>query len=379
MSSAESLATARAKTYANGIVLTGGSRTLVETWGLQIADGGEFSAFRYVDAEACRVSRDAKDLRGASVNAAKTGELQLWYAQAAPIAMPVGRVEVNGGARVVSPRVHAVDVFVEVDGESFSDGHVCYGADAKSSRDEAINAACRDTPMSKTWMRDFLKNGPSDGTKPWATLVKSRGWTNEESCVYLPLMARDVDNALMGDDTLTYGHSLMDKWSRLLAKVGPGERTFTLRVRPRGVVFMDVRGEPQYDFVGETSGDASVKRKIIASFVGEHLTAADEIGMSASCVVDDDARRFAMRRSSAGAHGARVYLGMVIERDQKVHPDRDETRQRGSVWRDGEKDGAELDVLPRHPLRRRTRLGRRHGYERRRRAYVRLFLRVGAV
>ena len=121
MSSAESLATARAKTYANGIVLTGGSRTLVETWGLQIADGGEFSAFRYVDAEACRVSRDAKDLRGASVNAAKTGELQLWYAQAAPIAMPVGRVEVNGGARVVSPRVHAVDVFVEVDGESFSD------------------------------------------------------------------------------------------------------------------------------------------------------------------------------------------------------------------------------------------------------------------
>ena len=111
------------------------------------------------------------------MNAAKTGELQLWYAQAAPIAMPVGRVEVNGGARVVSPRVHAVDVFVEVDGESFSDGHVCYGADAKSSRDEAINAACRDTPMSKTWMRDFLKNGPSDGTKPWATLVKSRGWT----------------------------------------------------------------------------------------------------------------------------------------------------------------------------------------------------------
>ena len=77
MSSAESLATARAKTYANGIVLTGGSRTLVETWGLQIADGGDFSAFRYVDAEACRVSRDAKDLRGASVNAAKTGELQL--------------------------------------------------------------------------------------------------------------------------------------------------------------------------------------------------------------------------------------------------------------------------------------------------------------
>ena len=289
MSSAESLATARAKTYANGIVLTGGSRTLVETWGLKIADGGEFSAFRYVDAEACRVSRDAKDLRGSSVNAAKTGELQLWYAQAAPIAMPVGRVEVNGGARVVSPRVHAVDVFVEVDGESFSDGHVCYGADAKSSRDEAINAACRDTPMSKTWMRDFLKNGPSDGTKPWATLVKSRGWTNEESCVYLPLMARDVDNALMGDDTLTYGHSLMDKWSRLLAKVGPGERAFTLRVRPRGVVFRDVRGEPQYDFVGETSGDASVKRKIIASFVGEHLTAADAHGMSASWTMTLDA------------------------------------------------------------------------------------------
>ena len=77
MSSAESLAIARAETYA--VVLTGGSRTLVETWGLQIADGGEFSAFRYVDAEACRVSRDAKDLRGASVNAAKTGELQLWY------------------------------------------------------------------------------------------------------------------------------------------------------------------------------------------------------------------------------------------------------------------------------------------------------------
>ena len=149
-SSAESLAIARAETYA--VVLTGGSRTLVETWGLQIADGGEFSAFRYVDAGACRVSRDAKDCER-SVNAAKTGELQLWYAQAAPIAMPVGRVEVNGGARVVSPRVHAVDVFVEVDGESFSDGHVCYGADAKSSRDEAIEAACRDTPMSKTWMR----------------------------------------------------------------------------------------------------------------------------------------------------------------------------------------------------------------------------------
>ena len=149
----------------------------------------------------------------------------------------------------------------------------------------------------------------------------------------------------MGDDTLTYGHSLMDKWSRLLAKVGPGERTFTLSD--------DREASSSGTSAANRNTISSVRlremrarqRKIIASFVGEHLTAADALGMSASWTMALDASP--SRRRPRRAHGARVYLGMVIERDQKVHPDRDETRQRGSVWRDGEKDGAELDVLPR--------------------------------
>lgn len=263
MRSADSLANSTSST------LAGGSRALVEAWELTRPDGDDestFSAFRYVDTAACRVRDDAKDVRGARVDVKEEGEFQLWYAQAAPIAMPVGRAWLNGVSRVVSPLVHAVDVYVEVDGESFTDGFVCYGDDVSASRDAVIAAACRDAPTAATWLKDFLTNGPSDGTKPWATLVKSRGWTEEESYIYLPLMAGDVDNALMGDDALTYGLSLMEKWSRLLAKVGPGKHTFVLRVRPRGVVLKDV-----------------------PALVGEHLTRADAIGMSAAWTMTLDA------------------------------------------------------------------------------------------
>ena len=169
--------------------------------------------FKYIDQAECEVSRPAP-LHGAEVDV-REGELQLWYCQGAPIASAVACVAGGGKVQLVAPYVHAVDVYVEVDGVPRTDGHVCFGADAGASESAEIAAATKKTPTG------FVDGSVPDGraerrSKPWATIVRSERWGEDDGYVYLPLMANDVDNALMGDDTLTYAHALMAKWAALL-------------------------------------------------------------------------------------------------------------------------------------------------------------------
>jgi hypothetical protein len=228
VSSKAALDTNGSKPYSRLMQLRGGSHTLAEKFGL--APGQ--NVFKYIDQAECQVSRDAKPLHGAEVDV-REGELQLWYCQGAPIAAPVARVAVGGGnVQLVAPHVHAVDIYVEVDGAPRTDGHVCFGADAGASKSAAIAAATKKTLYGEMWMDRFLTDGPSDGSKPWATIVRSDRWGESDGYVYLPLMANDVDNALMGDDTLTYAHALMAKWAALLKDVGEGKHEFALAIRP---------------------------------------------------------------------------------------------------------------------------------------------------
>ena len=284
MSSDQSLSflTSQAKFDTNGagkpfgklVELLSGSHTLAKAFGL--SPGGKHNCFMYIDQAECTVSKDAKPLNGATIDVSD-GELQLWYCQGAPISMPVACVKVAGGAKAILPRLHAVDLYLEIDGVAYTDGHVCYGSDANLSRDEAIEAAVENTLEGELWMSDFLKNGPSDGSKPWATIVKDDRWSDSDGYVYLPLMANDVDNALMGDDKLTYVHSLMAKWAQLMGKIGAGSHSFTIRIRPRGVIYND-GDAPMYDDIGG-SGDAN---DAVAGMYGQHLTDPNAPGMSAT-------------------------------------------------------------------------------------------------
>ena len=271
------------KPFGKLVQLRGGSHTLAKAFGL--APGGTHNCFMYVDKAECKISKDAKPLNGATIDVSD-GELQLWYCQGAAISMPVACVKVNGGsARAILPRLHAVDLYVEIDGKAYADGHVCYGSDANLSRDKAIDAAVKNTFEGELWMKDFLKKGPSDGSKPWATIVKDERWGDDDGYVYLPLMANDVDNALMGDDKLTYVHSLMSKWAQLMGKIGAGAHSFTVRIRPRGVIYKDEDGAPMFDSIGGGSDDNDA----VLGMCGQHLTDPNAPGMSATWTMTLDA------------------------------------------------------------------------------------------
>ena len=273
------------KPYSRLMQLLGGSHTLAEKFGLAPGD----NTFRYVDEDECEVSRDAKPLHGAEIDV-RGGELQLWYCQGAPIAMPVARVDVGkGNIQLLAPHVHAVDIFVEVDGTPRSDGHVCFGTDANASRDAAVAAATEKTLWGECWMEQFLNDGPKDGSKPWATIVRSKRWNDSDGYVYLPLMAKDVDNALMGDDDLTYAHALMAKWARLLKDVGAGEHEFTIAIRPRGVVFKDDDGDPRFDAVGGAGSGDEAETFAKEHLVGQHLSDPAAPGMRATWTMSVDA------------------------------------------------------------------------------------------
>jgi hypothetical protein len=197
------------KKFERLVELRGDSHTLAE--GFNLSPSGQFNVFKYVNKAECRVTKDALPLDGANIDVSG-GELQLWYVQGVPIAMPVACLPVGGGnALAVLPQTNMIDLYIEVDGKSHTDGHVCYGTDPSVSKDKAIAAAMKDTLYGEHFMADLLTKGPGDGSKPWATIVRKKRWDDSDGHIYVPLMANDVDNALLGDDKLTYVHSLLAK------------------------------------------------------------------------------------------------------------------------------------------------------------------------
>lgn len=277
------------KPFKKSIDLLGGSRTLVEAWNLKIDDASAFNVVKYTNSKECRVSKDARTLEGATPDVSG-GDFGVWFVQAAPIAAPVSWCDAGKGNRQgIMPYVHAVDVYVSCDGKDFTDGHVCYGTDANCSKDQAIKAAVKATYQGEQWVKEFLTKGPSDGSKPWATLFRDDRWQTHDSFIYLPLMATDVDNEIGIDDKNTYVHTLLTKWAQLLGKVGAGEHSFTIRLRPRGVIFMDDDNDVTCDTDGGYAEDEDAVKKACEALCGQHLSDANAPGMSATFTLNIDA------------------------------------------------------------------------------------------
>jgi len=272
------------KPFRKCVDLLGASHTLAKAWELSMDDEAmnSFSVFKYTNKEEIKVSVDALPADGATIDLSD-GNLSLWYVQAAPLSMPVSCCDVGGGNHVgIMPYVHAVDLYVSVDGREFTDQHICYGSDTGASREAVVSEVERKTIDGEHWSKSLLE-GPSDGTQPWATIVNHTRWQTNDSLVYLPLMCVDVDNATLGDeDAYPYVHCLLAKFSQLLGEVGAGEHSVSIRLRPRGYIFLDDDGDCQFDYVGGSVRDAKSLEASAKSLVGEHLTDSSAPGMSAA-------------------------------------------------------------------------------------------------
>lgn len=276
------------KPFRKSISLLGASRTLAGAWELEIGSGSNFNVIKYTNDKECTVTKDARTLEGSTPDVSGD-QFGIWYVQAAPIAMPVSWCDSGADNRQgIMPYVHAVDVYVTCDGNDFTDGHVCFGTDANMSKDEAIEAAVKATMDGELWVEDFLAKGPSDGSKPWATLFRDERWQTDDSFIYLPLMATDVDNEIGIDDKNAYVPSVLARWAQLLNQVGAGEHSFTIRLRPRGIIFMDDSDDVMCDCEGGRAADDDAVKTACEALCGQHLTAANAPGMSASFTLNID-------------------------------------------------------------------------------------------
>ena len=273
-----------AKPFRKCVDLLGASHTLANAWELSMdgTNGAPFSAFKYTNKEEIKVSLDALPADGAKIDISE-GVLSLWYVQAAPLSMPVSHCDVGGDNHVgIMPYVHAVDLYVSVDGKEFTDAHICYGSDTSASREAVVAEIERKTVDGEHWSKSLLQ-GPSDGTHPWATIVNHKRWGTDDSLVYLPLMCVDIENATLGDeDAYPYVHSLLAKFAQLLGEVGAGKHSLSIRLRPRGYIFLDDDGDCQFDYVGGSVKNNKSLNATAKSSVGEHLTDGSAPGMSAT-------------------------------------------------------------------------------------------------
>lgn len=214
----------------------GPSKILTEKWGVT---RGAPAKLMFYTAEEVSISKDSEPLDGAAVDCSEDGVLAIVLATAAPIQAAIGMPSCDGDSGTVSPRVMFVDIYVTVDGEPQTDGHVCHGEPSLDRAQAIASAAKKSFLVAEDAVTAALNDGPSDGSKPWATVVASEDFGNGKHFVHLPLLTRDLDNILL-DESAEYGHSLMAKAAALFAAVGAGDgKKFEIRVAPRGLV--DVR------------------------------------------------------------------------------------------------------------------------------------------
>ena len=227
-------------------------------------------AIRYCGAELGMSA--ARELDGDTVNV-DDGAFSLIVGFAAGVAAPVGvyssgaysmmKPDVAHGSFVVVPEMHMCDLYLEIDGKKFEDGHVCCG-DGTLSKQKAIESVSGLKIYDDNivdLIKKSLKSGPPDGSKPWATVVSGESFKNTNH-VHLPLLGKDAHKAST-DLSVDFCHSLMCKFASAIGSVKPGEHTFKITVRPRGVV-----------------GD------------GEHVTEGLDMGMRQICERSNDINEF---------------------------------------------------------------------------------------
>lgn len=139
------------------------------------------------------------------------------------------------------PAVHLIDLFLEIDGKKFEDGHICIG-DGSNSKAQAIKAfddlSIYDDDIN-TLLKESLTSGPSDKSKPWATIAAGKALKTNHA--HFPLIAKDAHEAST-DLSSDFCHALLTKFSQAIKTLKPGSHTFKIQVRPRGV-FHESLGE----------------------------------------------------------------------------------------------------------------------------------------
>ena len=260
------------------------SGTLNEKWGLSKSKSSEIRSWTAAEFPKAGDMTVLKD----HVSIGDDDNFSVLLATYMPIAAPIVKHKCKAPdpcTVVVCPVVYAVDLYVTVDGESQSDGHICCG-DATNDRAASIGRATDKVAKygQEDAIRSMLEEGPPTGTgTPWATVVSQS--FNVENFVHLPLICQgNIDDSTLPESE-EYGGALMAKFSQLLASVGPGQHEWTLRIAPRGVIkggeelICGGKGEHDVDKYYET--DSSFKDLIDSSLSGQH-TSADVPGLSAT-------------------------------------------------------------------------------------------------
>ena len=222
MFSSESLSLARTK-------IKGGSRTYGSeaeedkrgsdgnvARGFAISQSNPFGFRCWKDGEFPGIG-EVKDELDGDVVLTDDDNLSAIFASYLPLSAPVammGLPKALGGNVVIAPRVFAVDMYVTVDGEAKTDGHICCG-DASLDRTASIQHCYDKVAHQDEDVKGMLTDGPASGGKPWATLVASEFET--EAYVHLPLIWQgDLDDATFPASE-TYGGSLLGHFSELLS------------------------------------------------------------------------------------------------------------------------------------------------------------------
>ena len=120
--------------------------------------------------------------------------------------------------------MRAVDIYVTVDGQAKTDGHICCG-DASLDRAGAIDHAFKKCDADKKMLTD----GPASGGNPWATIVSEE--FKDISFIHLPLVfSGNVDDCSLGESE-SYAGPLLSKFGALLKEIGAGRHEWQARSR----------------------------------------------------------------------------------------------------------------------------------------------------
>ena len=207
------------------------SKRVCERWGVEPGR----ATYRFWLREDTVVSALTEDLHGADVRV-DGGDASLMMCTHEELEAPYGMYVGDVGSAIVAPVVYAVDVYLAVDGVSFTNGHVCAG-EPDFSKLQAIQSAlsvCANE-NERVLLERALKDGPKDGSTPWCTVVGDRFGVGAHLC-HLPLMSDHLDGAILDPYSKMYAHSLMWKWTDVCKKIGAGTHTVTIRCAPRGVL-----------------------------------------------------------------------------------------------------------------------------------------------
>jgi hypothetical protein len=231
-----------------------------------------------------------QNLDGADVDVVD-GVLHVFAGFATGVEAPCGVWSSAKDAFVIMPRVMMVDLYLSVDGKPYTDGHVCLG-EPSFNKDKAIKEIDNTNVIMvykhvEKPLENALRKGPSDGSKPWATVVSDK--FADCAFVHLPLMYQGDLDKMNTAESEAYGHSLVAKFSQALKTAGEGTHSFTLSVRPRGIVDVSQldEGEQVFQTVGlinKSPEDVAARDKgfepHLSQFPPQVLTDANASGLT---------------------------------------------------------------------------------------------------